>query len=217
MQNHQQLKLTKKKKHHKTLKCTNIQTVVAALNHTSIFNHSFWSRQFSFPQNKLKLKFQPSLVCEYVSSISFHPCASAALSCFTKWPGIAPKIHNKARTRQFELNHGRGWSHSLSVSINVFVGLLSLCSLVSERPPAVFTAGFDNLLRNLWAVLPLQRDQPWSNAPGQGKTGVKKRTNLDLCRGGTEQIDFHLNTSHSQGLAGCCPGNRAPFQDSVCT
>lgn len=44
-------------------------------------------------------------------------------------------------------------------------------------------------------------------------TGVSEM-NLDLCRaGGRVQIDFHLNTSHSQDLAGCSHGNSGPSSD----
>lgn len=58
----------------------------------------------------------------------------------------------------------------------------------------------------------------------KGATGASEM-NLDLCREGKGrvgwssvgwgQIDFHLNTSHSQDLAGCSHGNSVPSLDCV--
>lgn len=53
------------------------------------------------------------------------------------------------------------------------------------------------------------------------RTGVSEM-NLDLCTGGEgggvggARIDFHLNTSHSQDLAGCSHSNSGPSSDCVC-
>lgn len=48
----------------------------------------------------------------------------------------------------------------------------SPCLLVSAHPcPHRFHRGFNNLLKNLCTVLSLQCDQPWPNAPRQGRGG----------------------------------------------
>lgn len=48
---------------------------------------------------------------------------------------------------------------------------------------------------------------------GEANGGVWNESGFVQGRGGGVQIDFHLNTSHSQDLAGCSHGNSGPSLD----